>query len=196
MNVSASGTLPLNYQWRLYGTNLVNGGNLSGATAPNLTIFAVQTNNAGPYTVVISNVAASLTSSPPAQLTVNVPPSITVQPQSLIVLVGSNVTFTVGASGTTPLSYQWRANGTNLVEGPNFVGTTTPTLSIPNAQQSNSAAYTVLVTNAAASVLSSVANLLVINPDVVVFCHTSLEDALRLHLCNPARAVTPLDFVN
>jgi len=32
MNVSASGTLPLAYQWRLYGTNVVNGGNISGAT--------------------------------------------------------------------------------------------------------------------------------------------------------------------
>jgi len=146
MNVSASGTLPLSYQWRLYGTNLANGGNVTGVTAPNLTIFAAQTNNAGPYTVVITNVAASLTSSPPAQLTVNVPPSITAQPQSLTVLVGSNVTFTVGASGTTPLSYQWRSNGINLTEGPLFVGTTTPTLTIPNAQQNQSAAYSVLVT--------------------------------------------------
>jgi Leucine-rich repeat (LRR) protein len=196
MTVAASGTLPLNYQWRLNGTNLVNGGNVTGATAPNLTIFGVQTNNAGPYTIIISNIAASLTSSPPAQLTVNVPPSITAQPQSLTVLVGSNVTFTVSASGTTPFSYQWRANGTNLVEGPNFVGTTTATLSIPSAQQSNSAAYTVLVTNAAASVLSSVANLLVINPDVVVFCDTNLEDAVRLHLGKPQGDINRFDLVN
>jgi Leucine-rich repeat (LRR) protein len=196
MNVSASGTLPLTYQWQLFGTNLVNGGNIAGATAPNLTIFAAQTNNAGPYTVVITNVAASLTSSPPAQLIVNVPPSITAQPQSLVVLVGSNVTFTVGASGTTPLSYQWRANGSNLVEGLNYVGTTTPTLTIPNAQQSNSAAYSVLVTNAAASVLSSAANLLVINPDVVVFCDTNLEDAVRFHLGKSSGDITRLDLIN
>ena len=196
MNVSASGTLPLTYQWRLYGTNLVNGGNVSGATAPNLTIFAAQTNNAGPYTIVIGNVAATLTSSPPAQLTVNVPPSITAQPQSLIVLVGSNVTFTVGASGTAPLSYQWRTNGVNLVEGPNFVGTTTPTLTIPNAQQNQSAAYSVVVTNAAASVLSSLANLLVINPDVVVFCDTNLEDAVRLQLGKPVGDIFRLDLIN
>ena len=196
MTVAASGTLPLNYQWRLYGTNLVNGGNITGATAPNLTILAAQTNNAGPYTVVIGNVAASLTSSPPAQLTVNVPPSITAQPQSLTVLVGSNVTFTVAVAGTAPLSYQWRANGSNLVEGPNYIGTTTPTLSIPNAQQSNSAAYAVLITNAAASVLSSTANLLVINPDVVVFCNTNLEDAVRLQLSKPAGDITRLDLIN
>jgi Leucine-rich repeat (LRR) protein len=196
MTVSASGTLPLSYQWQLYGTNVLNGGNVSGATAPNLTIFAAQPNNAGPYTVVISNAAATLTSSPPAQLIVNVPPSITSQPQSLVVLVGSNVTFTVGASGTTPLSYQWRANGSNLVEGPSYVGTKTPTLSIPNAQQSNSAPYTVLITNAAASVLSSAANLLVINPDVIVFCDTNLEDAVRLQLAKPVGDITRLDLIN
>jgi Leucine-rich repeat (LRR) protein len=196
ISVSASGTLPLTYQWRLYGTNLVNGGNVSGVIAPNLTIAAAQPNNAGPYTVVISNVAATLTSSPPAELTVNVPPSITTQPQGLVVLVGSNVTFTVGASGTAPLSYQWRANGINLVEGPNFVGTTTATLNIPNAQQTSSAAYSVLVTNAAASVLSSIANLLVINPDVVVFCDTNLEDAVRIQLGKPVGDIFRLDLIN
>ena len=196
MNVSASGTLPLTYQWQLFGTNLVSGGNIAGATGPNLTIFAAQTNNAGPYTVVITNVAASLTSSPPAQLIVNVPPSITAQPQSLVVLVGSNVTFTVGA----PERHRFPINGAptdpNLVEGPNFVGTTTPTLTIPNAQQSDSAAYSVLVTNAAASLLSSIANLLVINLDVVVFCDTNLEDAVRFHLGKPSGDITRLDLIN
>jgi Leucine-rich repeat (LRR) protein len=196
ITVAASGTLPLSYQWRLYGTNLVNGGNLVGATSPALNILAAQTNNAGPYTIVISNVAATLTSSPPAQLTVNVPPSISAQPQSLVVLVGSNVTFTVGASGTAPLSYQWRSNGTNLLESPNFVGTTTSTLSIPDAQPNQSAAYSVFITNAAASVLSSVANLLVINPDVVVFCDTNLEDTVRLQLGRPIGDVTRLDMLN
>ncbi len=196
LTVTASGTLPLTYQWRLFGTNLANGGNVIGATAPTLTIAAAQTNNAGPYTVVISNIAASLTSSPPAQLTVNVPPSITTQPQSLTVLVGSNVTFAVAASGTAPLSYQWRSNGVNLIEGPTFIGTTTPTLSIPNAQPNQSAAYSVFITNAAASVLSSTANLLVINPDVVVFCDTNLEDAVRLQLNKPNGDITRLDLIN
>jgi Leucine-rich repeat (LRR) protein len=196
MNVSASGTLPISYQWQLFGTNLFNGGNISGATSPNLTIFAAQTNNAGPYTVMINNAAGSLTSAPPAQLTVNVPPSITSQPQSLTVLVGSNVTFTVGAIGTVPLFYQWRANGIDLVEGPNFVGTATPTLSIPNAQQIHSGTYTVLVTNVAAAVLSSPANLLVVNPDVVVFCDTNLEDAVRIQLGKPAGDVTRFDLQN
>ena len=196
LSVLATGTLPLSYQWQLYGTNLVNGGNITGATSPGLAIFAAQTNNAGPYTVVITNVAATLTSSPPAQLTVNVPPSISAQPQSLTVLVGSNVTFTVGASGTSPLFYQWRSNGTDLPEGPNFIGTTAPTLSIPNAQPDQAAAYTVLITNAAASVLSSIANLLVINPDVAVFCDTNLEDAVRLQLGRSTGAITRLDLLN
>src|SRR5678816_2986350 len=41
-------------------------------------------------------------------------PTITQQPQGRSVLEGSNFTFSVTASGTAPLSYQWRFNGTNL----------------------------------------------------------------------------------
>jgi hypothetical protein len=39
-----------------------------------------------------------------------VAPAITVQPQSQTNYVGSNVTFTVTATGTAPLSYLWRFN--------------------------------------------------------------------------------------
>src|SRR5262249_17535466 len=45
------------------------------------------------------------------------PPSITSQPVNQTVTVGQNATFTVGASGTQPLSYQWFLNGTNAVSG-------------------------------------------------------------------------------
>jgi len=41
-------------------------------------------------------------------------PLIANQPQSLTVPVGGNANFTVTVSGTTPLSYQWRFNGTNI----------------------------------------------------------------------------------
>ena len=44
----------------------------------------------------------------------NIPPSITTQPQGQSVSQGANATFTVAATGTTPLSYQWRLYGTNI----------------------------------------------------------------------------------
>ena len=50
-----------------------------------------------------------------AVLTVNVPPCITNAPPSQTVAQGGNVTFTVGAGGTAPLSYQWTFNVTTQV---------------------------------------------------------------------------------
>jgi hypothetical protein len=81
-------------------------GYLAGQTNATLTLTNVSTNHAGSYFVVITNVYGSVTSSP-ATLTVNVPVAITQQPQGVITTLGSNVSFTVGASGTMPLSHQW-----------------------------------------------------------------------------------------
>jgi hypothetical protein len=61
-SVSASGLGPLSYQWRLNGVNLGNGGNVSGATAPVLTITNVATPNIGTYSAVVSNPYGAATS--------------------------------------------------------------------------------------------------------------------------------------
>ena len=41
-------------------------------------------------------------------------PSITAQPSALSVITGQTATFSVVASGTAPLTYQWRKNGTAI----------------------------------------------------------------------------------
>jgi glucose/arabinose dehydrogenase len=66
--VSATGDLPLRYQWRK------NSLNLPGETDLNLSLFDVQWNDAGSYTVVVSNSLGVVTSYPPAILTVNQAP--------------------------------------------------------------------------------------------------------------------------
>ena len=75
----------------------------------------------------------------------------------------ATATFTVTAIGTAPLSYQWQVNGTNLVNGGNISGATTNVLIITTAQTTNSGSYTVIVTNSAGSVTSSIAILTVTN---------------------------------
>ena len=56
--VTATGTAPLSYQWQMNGTNLANvAGHISGVTSNVLTISAVQTNNSGNYTVIVTNIA-------------------------------------------------------------------------------------------------------------------------------------------
>jgi len=91
-------------------------------------------------------------------------PAIGTQPSSRTVVIGANVSFTVRASGAAPLSYRWRFDGTNLQTSARITGTTSPTLSISNAQVSDSGNYTVVVTNSAGSATSSVAALVVTLP--------------------------------
>src|SRR5207245_6575276 len=104
-SVTASGTAPLSYQWSKNGTAI------SGATSASYTTPATtSSDNGAQFTVVVSNSVGSVTSSA-ATLTVNVPPSITTQPASQTVTAGQTATFSVTASGTAPLSYQWSKNG-------------------------------------------------------------------------------------
>jgi uncharacterized repeat protein (TIGR02543 family) len=132
--VTATGTPSPNYQWRFNGTNI------AGASASSYTRNNAQPADAGSYSVLVTNVAGSVLSSN-AILLVNVPPEITAQPQSVSAAVGSNVTFTVTATGTEPLIYQWRFNGTNLEYG------TASAYTCWNAQTTNAGSYSVVVSN-------------------------------------------------
>ena len=132
------------------------------------------------YTVVVTNVAGSVTSTV-ASLTVWVTPAITAQPQSRTNLAGTTANFSVTATGTAPLAYQWRFNGTNLA------GATASNYPIASVQLSNAGNYTVVVTNVAGSVTSAVAVLTVTTQSqaVVTFNNTNLIQI------NDAAAATP-----
>ncbi len=162
-SVTAAGTAPLSFQWQKNNLNLANGGNVSGATTSILTLSNVQSDDAANYSVIVTNVAGS-TNSGPASLTVNVPPAVTAQPVSVGVMAGTNVSFSVGASGTAPLVYEWRFNGSPLSDGGQFAGTATPTMSITNVGSNNGGNYSVLVSNVAGATASSNAVLAVTLP--------------------------------
>src|SRR5204863_266950 len=82
-SVTATGTAPLSYAWMKNGTQLSDGGNITGSRTETLTVANVGAADAGSYAVVVSNQAGSAVSSP-ATLTVitSTPPSIVSQPQS------------------------------------------------------------------------------------------------------------------
>ena len=92
-----------------------------------------------------------------AALGAPVPPYISLQPQSQVVYQGGDVQFTVGANGTPPLFYQWQKNGSNLGNGGNISGVSTPTLNISNVMVGNTGNYTVIVSNQFGSETSIVA---------------------------------------
>ncbi len=84
-------------------------------------------------------------------------PSITSQPTNQTVTAGANVTFTVAATGASPLSYQWRFNTTNIA------GAINATLTLTNLQLADGGNYSVVVSNSVSSVTSSNA-ILTVNP--------------------------------
>jgi len=159
--VGASGTAPLTYQWRKAGSNLEDDGRVTGSTTATLTIANVGTLDAGLYDVVINNPCNNPQTSSPAQLTVVRPPSITQHPQSLTRCVGTSASFSVTASGTAPLSYQWRKNGNNLSNGGSISGATTATLTINPVGAGDAASYDCVVTNSYGSATSNTATLTV-----------------------------------
>ena len=140
----------MSYQWRK------NGVNIAGATSASYTTPATTAaDNGSLFSVVVSNSAGSVTSNN-ATLTVKTPPTITTQPANKTVTVGRTAKFSVTATGTTPLSYQWRKNGATIA-GATKASYTTPATTLAD----NGALFAVTVSNSAGSVTSNNATLTV-----------------------------------
>jgi hypothetical protein len=149
-NALASGNPAPTYQWRKDGSLI------AGAISSTYSISSATTSDAGSYTVVVTNSVGSATSNA-ATLTVTVAtaPTITTQPSSSSVTAGSAASFSVVASGTATLSYQWRKDGTAIS------GATSSTYTISSTSTSNAGSYTVVVTNSVGSATSNAATLTV-----------------------------------
>ena len=152
-SVTATGNGPLTYQWQKNGTDI------SGATSSTYTTPITVIGDTGTqYSVVVGNSADKVASSK-ATLTVTaaaVAPAITTQPANQSVTEGQTATFSVTATGTAPLTYQWKKDGTAISGATSSTYTTPATSSADNA-----AVFTVVVTNGTGSVTSSNATLTV-----------------------------------
>ena len=85
-------------------------------------------------------------------------PAITAQPSSSTVISGGAASFSVVASGTSPLAYQWKKDGSSIS------GATSSTYTIASTQTTDAGSYTVVVTNSAGSVTSSPIVLTILAP--------------------------------
>lgn len=132
---------------------LINAGSQS-ASAAELSYFTVMTNN----TIDGTN-AVSIGFHYPALGTNGLPvgpPYLVAQPASEVVGLGATVIFSAPSAGSTPLSYQWMLNGTNISTA------TSSSYTVANAQLANSGTYSVCVTNVAGTATSSNASLTVV----------------------------------
>src|ERR1051326_9075554 len=161
--VGATGVPTLFYQWRKDGTDLSDGGTLSGATTSALSLTSAQPSDNGNYTVVITNIFGASTSTPPAVLTIssgNVAPSIT-GPNNQTVIQGNNATFSASVAGVPAPAIQWRKDGVDI---PNAIAAS---LTVTNAQHpADDGTYSIVATNIAGAVTNS-ATLTVIVPPVI-----------------------------
>jgi hypothetical protein len=179
-NITVLGQPPMAFQWLFNGTNLPSGGNVSGSTSSVLTLSPVAGNNAGNYSLVVSNTYGAITSSV-ATLTVGIPPAVTAQPASVTNLAGGNVVFSASVTGSPTLAYQWRKNGGNLANGGGISGATSNVLTLTSVTTNSSGNYTLAVTNLFGAATSSVATLTVVLPPAI-----TVQPASRTNLAGTA----------
>jgi len=145
----------LTYQWRR------NGLALAGATADTLILSNTRRNDAGDYSVLVSNPAGAVASAT-ARLTVLVPPTITAQPQNQSIAPGGTATFSVVANGVGTLRYQWQFNGVDIP------GATGASFTTNNVQLIHEGNYRVLITDDITTGASAVARLTVRVPPTIL----------------------------
>jgi Concanavalin A-like lectin/glucanases superfamily/Immunoglobulin domain len=143
-NSLAVGFPPLKYQWRK------NGINIPGATSSSLVLRQVQPGQAGLYSVTVSDkYGTGLSGDAALTVTRPQPPRIVLQPVAQTGIIDMwPVTFSVNATGSGPLQYQW-FHDYQMVKG-----ATNATLSfIPN-KKSDAGFYSVVVYNNAGLAMS------------------------------------------
>ncbi|MBJ7258527.1 MAG: immunoglobulin domain-containing protein [Chthoniobacterales bacterium] len=145
--VEAIGTPAPSFQWRKDGMNIV------GATNAAYTVASAGSSTSGYYDVSASNSAGTITSAAALLATsgtaVETPVAIDSQPGGQSVSLGQTATFTVAASGTQPITYQWRKGGTNMASATNDA------LVISGATTNDAGSYDVVCRNFANGVTNS-----------------------------------------
>jgi sugar lactone lactonase YvrE len=179
LSIGASGD-SLAYRW------FFNGIEMPVANADTLVLTNVSLLMAGRYWAVVTNVAGAATSAQ-ATLSVMILPGIVVAPTNQTVAERGAAFFTVLASGSAPLAYQWYRDASPLLNQTNAA------LTLSNVNPLASGSYSARVANAAGSTNSPAAVLTVI-PDVtppVALVAAGGAAASRTILVSFSEAVNP-----
>lgn len=149
-SVGVGGSAPLVFQWRRNGVDVAGANSASYATPA-----VAPADNGVQFNVVVSNSVGSVTSAV-ATLTTRpaIAPSIVTPPADVSVVVGMSAVFTVVATGSDPLEYQWYRNGVAITDADSARHETAET-----TLADNGAAFAVVVSNAGGSATSAAARL-------------------------------------
>lgn len=140
---------------------------------------------AGSSSITLSATNTGGTANAALTLTINTVPAIGTPPTAQSVKQGQTATFTVTATGSN-LTYQWRKDDVDLVDGGNISGATTATLVLLNASTADIGNYSVVVSNAAGQKTSTPVTLnvevVVVNSDIRVLlaAGTDLVDGVSV----------------
>jgi hypothetical protein len=152
------------YQWRIGSTDLVDDGvHIVGATTTCLNIIGLTSDDVSDlYNCQVTNATdGCVATSDFVTVGVYEPVAIASQPADATIPEFGNVNFSVTASGSTPLTYQWRHNGVDLTNSPVIFGVTTPTLTLLSAQANQAGYYDCEITNTCGMVTSDAAHLVI-----------------------------------
>lgn len=132
LNAQASGTEPLNYQWKK------NGENITGANTNRYLISSILPADEGDYSLAVSNICG-VAESGAVHISVRSRPKILVQPISQTICTGSPVSFEVQVAGNESYTYQWQKDGLNITAANAAV------LSISAANSTDQGNYSIII---------------------------------------------------
>jgi len=162
--VVAAGSGPLAYQWYVIPAGSTTPTLVSGATSATYNVPATSTtnaNNGDKYYVVVSNAYGQVLSQQ-VTLAVGAGIQITQQPQTQYINVGETATYTVAATSTIPLTYQWYEAPSGTSTFSPVAGATNPTLNFgPGATGDTGDVFKVIVSNGTSTATSNSAALFV-----------------------------------
>jgi PKD repeat protein len=153
-SVTAFAEEALSYQWRHAGTDLTDGGNITGAQGPVLKITQVSEQDIGGFRCVIQTAQGQVWSNVSTLLMQTEP---VVQPAANTAerASGSDADLSVTAQGVGELSYQWRHDGVDLIDSGRISGAHSPTLHLSALEDADAGEYSCVVTDDCGSAESS-----------------------------------------
>jgi hypothetical protein len=144
--ISASSLSPMGYQWQKDGTTLTDGGNTAGSSTSTLTVSTITLNDAGNYTVVITNSYGSVTSSVATLTVIPATPAIITPPTASAITYGQTLASSILSGGVASTPGAFAFVNTNLA--PN-AGITNVSVIFTPIDSTN---YTISITNVTVTV--------------------------------------------